>query len=87
MDFVSHAPPFPSPSLGTPSLSYIKQIVVLSDGSVLEKGTHAQLLSKQGTYAGLWEMQARAASGHFATAAAADDDKDNTSSPVEAAGS
>ena len=37
------------------------QIVVLSNGSVLEKGTHSELLAKQGTYANLWEMQAKAA--------------------------
>jgi ATP-binding cassette, subfamily B, heavy metal transporter len=36
-------------------------IVVLDQGRVVEQGTHAALLDKQGIYAGLWELQQREA--------------------------
>ena len=32
-------------------------ILVLGSGAVLESGTHAQLLAKEGEYAKLWTMQ------------------------------
>jgi ATP-binding cassette subfamily B protein len=35
------------------------EIVVLADGRVAERGTHADLLQARGVYADLWEMQAR----------------------------
>ena len=34
------------------------QIVVLEDGAVAERGTHAQLIARDGLYAGLWRRQA-----------------------------
>lgn len=36
-------------------------IVVLDQGSVVEQGTHAQLLAQQGIYSSLWELQQREA--------------------------
>jgi ABC-type transport system involved in Fe-S cluster assembly fused permease/ATPase subunit len=35
------------------------QIIVLRDGQVLEQGTHADLLSKGGEYADMWNQQLR----------------------------
>jgi ATP-binding cassette subfamily B protein len=34
------------------------QIVVLEKGEVVEQGTHAELLARQGRYAHLWHRQA-----------------------------
>ncbi len=34
-----------------------EEILVLVDGVVVERGTHAQLLAAQGVYAGLWAVQ------------------------------
>lgn len=34
------------------------KIVVLQDGEVIEQGTHAELLGKNGRYASLWQKQA-----------------------------
>jgi len=34
------------------------QIVVLDEGRVVERGTHATLIAKDGLYAGLWKRQA-----------------------------
>jgi ATP-binding cassette subfamily B protein len=33
------------------------QIVVLDDGRVAERGTHAELLRRQGLYADMWARQ------------------------------
>ena len=33
------------------------QIVVLEQGQIVEQGSHAELLAKQGRYAQLWQMQ------------------------------
>lgn len=35
------------------------RIVVLEEGRVVEEGSHAELLARQGRYAGLWQRQAR----------------------------
>jgi ATP-binding cassette subfamily B protein len=35
------------------------RIVVLADGGVIEAGTHAELMQLGGTYAELYELQAR----------------------------
>ncbi len=34
------------------------EIIVLSDGQVLERGTHASLLAADGAYASMWQLQA-----------------------------
>lgn len=39
------------------------RIVVLEDGRVVEEGTHAGLLARQGRYAALWQRQSREESG------------------------
>ncbi|HEY3521487.1 MAG TPA: metal ABC transporter permease, partial [Rhodanobacteraceae bacterium] len=36
------------------------EILVLDHGRIVERGTHAQLLEREGRYAALWTMQARA---------------------------
>jgi ABC-type multidrug transport system fused ATPase/permease subunit len=35
------------------------QIVVIHDGRIVERGTHDSLLAEKGTYAQLFELQAR----------------------------
>src|SRR5512145_640758 len=35
------------------------QILVLDHGSIVERGTHAQLLAHRGAYAAMWEIQSR----------------------------
>lgn len=42
--------------LSRPSISSADKIVVLSDGSILEDGTHETLLLKNGEYARLWSI-------------------------------
>ncbi|WP_233346084.1 ABCB family ABC transporter ATP-binding protein/permease [Hyphomonas pacifica] len=37
------------------------EIIVLEAGEIIERGTHAQLLSKDGKYADMWERQAKSA--------------------------
>ena len=34
------------------------EIIVLSDGRVVERGTHASLLAADGAYASMWQLQA-----------------------------
>lgn len=41
------------------SLMHADQIIVLDDGVVVERGTHAQLLKAGGVYADLYELQSR----------------------------
>ena len=36
------------------TVQHADQILVLSDGAIVERGTHQQLLELQGTYAGMW---------------------------------
>jgi ATP-binding cassette, subfamily B, bacterial len=49
------------------------EIIVISGGRAIERGTHAELLAKNGTYRKLWNDQ-----GHkVAAAAQADDDSDD----------
>jgi ATP-binding cassette subfamily B protein len=36
------------------------EIIVLDDGRVVERGTHAELLAKSGLYAGMWNRQREA---------------------------
>ncbi|MFI7702113.1 hypothetical protein [Nonomuraea sp. NPDC049480] len=35
-------------------------IVVLDDGTIAEQGTHEELMARNGTYAGLYRLQASA---------------------------
>lgn len=37
------------------------QILVLADGKIAERGTHSELLEKQGVYARMWEDYRRSA--------------------------
>lgn len=39
------------------TIQRMDRIVVLQDGQITEQGTHAELLAKQGVYAGLWAHQ------------------------------
>jgi ABC-type transport system involved in cytochrome bd biosynthesis fused ATPase/permease subunit len=41
----------------TTTLASAERVVVLSDGGVAEEGTHAELLSRGGIYARLYEQQ------------------------------
>ena len=39
------------------SVKHAQQIIVLDEGSVIEVGTHKQLLQKQGVYFEMYEQQ------------------------------
>jgi ATP-binding cassette subfamily B protein len=43
------------------------EIIVLEQGRVVERGSHAQLLASRGAYARLWQLQKREASGASAS--------------------
>jgi ABC-type transport system involved in Fe-S cluster assembly fused permease/ATPase subunit len=42
------------------TITHADQIIVLNAGTVVEKGTHDELLSRRGRYASMWEKQIRA---------------------------
>ena len=46
--------------LGT--IRHADNIVVLKDGKVAEQGTHEELLSLEGVYSDMWNMQLQSAS-------------------------
>jgi ABC-type transport system involved in Fe-S cluster assembly fused permease/ATPase subunit len=46
------------------------EILVLQDGEVAERGTHAELLARDGLYAGMWRRQSEAVAAAEAAAAA-----------------
>ena len=48
------------------------EIIVLVDGRVAERGTHASLLAADGVYAGMWQLQADEAQVEQAVGAVAD---------------
>jgi ATP-binding cassette subfamily B protein len=43
------------------TIIHADQILVMDHGQIVERGTHAELLSHQGKYAEMWQMQERAA--------------------------
>jgi ATP-binding cassette, subfamily B, heavy metal transporter len=49
------------------TIRHASTIMVLEDGRLVEKGSHAQLLSLRGRYFQLWELQAREANKPIAT--------------------
>ena len=46
------------------------EIIVLQDGTVVERGSHAALIARGGLYAGMWQRQAQAVAAAEAAAAA-----------------
>ena len=48
------------------------EIIVIAGGRAIERGTHAQLLAKEGVYRRLWDDQ-----GHPSAKADEDDDDDD----------
>jgi ATP-binding cassette subfamily B protein len=57
------------------SVVEMDEIIVVSGGRVVERGSHAQLLAKGGTYAALWEDQVHRS--HAVTEADDEDDDDD----------
>ncbi|MCR0982896.1 ABCB family ABC transporter ATP-binding protein/permease [Roseomonas populi] len=49
------------------------EIIVLADGRIAERGTHAQLVAAEGIYAGMWRRQAQAVALAEAAAATRED--------------
>jgi ATP-binding cassette subfamily B multidrug efflux pump len=49
------------------TIAHMDRIIVLDGGHIAEQGTHAELLSKNGLYAGFW---ARQSGGFIGTEAA-----------------
>jgi len=41
------------------TIVYAAQIVVMDRGRIVERGTHEELLARQGQYARLWALQQR----------------------------
>jgi ABC-type multidrug transport system fused ATPase/permease subunit len=39
------------------SITFADKIIVMNEGSIVESGTHSELLSKEGYYASLWHTQ------------------------------
>ena len=51
------------------------EIIVISGGKAIERGTHAELLAKKGMYAQLWDDQIH--KKHEPVESDADDDEDD----------
>jgi ATP-binding cassette subfamily B protein len=43
------------------TITHADQILVMEQGQIIERGTHAQLLEARGRYAEMWQMQERTA--------------------------
>ena len=39
------------------TIARLDRLVVIDQGRIIEQGTHAELLARHGTYAGLWQRQ------------------------------
>jgi ATP-binding cassette subfamily B multidrug efflux pump len=39
------------------TIAAMDRLIVMDDGRIIEQGTHAELLNKNGTYARLWHHQ------------------------------
>jgi ATP-binding cassette subfamily B multidrug efflux pump len=39
------------------TIAAMDRLIVMDDGRIIEQGTHAELLGKNGTYARLWQHQ------------------------------
>jgi ATP-binding cassette subfamily B protein len=50
------------------SLMHADEILVLDEGRIVERGTHASLVAGGGTYASLFELQSRLGSGELEAA-------------------
>lgn len=53
------------------TIVHADQILVMEQGRIVERGTHAELLTRGGTYASMWEIQSREQAKAEATLAAA----------------
>ncbi len=41
------------------TITHAEQIIVMDKGSIIERGTHQELLDKHGTYAHMWQVQSK----------------------------
>ena len=47
------------------TIVHAEQILVMDDGRIVERGTHAELLAKKGVYSEMWAQQQREPSGEY----------------------
>ena len=59
------------------SVVEMDEIIVVSGGKVIERGSHAQLLAKNGVYRKLWDDQGHASQGAKQAVADGDDEEDD----------
>ena len=57
------------------SVVEMDEIIVISNGQAIERGSHAELLARNGTYRKLWDDQGR--NSHGAAGQADDDNEDD----------